>query len=116
MVIGTLWHSNLLFGKMWMRLMKFKDASTKYGATTWLGAILASAIITAVMSGIVDHLGARTFADGLVVGLYVWFGFILPTHFSGVLWAHKAIEIFYIEVGCYLATFTTIAAIFATWG
>ena len=38
----------------------------------------------------------------MLVGCVAWLGFIVPTHYNGVLFSKKPREIFLIDVGYYL--------------
>ena len=69
LIIGSLWYSPLLFGKMWVKLLGFCDDDFKSSKPMWmilllsfLSAAIASFVISAVM-------GPRSSAEfGAIIG------------------------------------------------
>ena len=80
MIFGSVFYG-ALFGKTWMRLMKFSDKQMKAMKKKGMGMsyfwMFVGLLISAwVLSLFVNYLEASTFMQGMGVGFLVWFGFL----------------------------------------
>mgnify|MGYP001580390221 CR=1 FL=1 len=119
MVIGFLWYGPL-FGKQWMALMKFdakkmKEAQKKGMGKIYALAFLTSLIMSYVLAHFVDYVEAKTIADGIVLGFWVWIGFLATTQIGSVLWEGKPVKLYLINTLHYLVALAVMSAILAVW-
>lgn len=76
-VLGAVWYSNLLFGKQYRAAL----GAGEEAATPPVPALIVNLvgwIVAAIAMGLVSaSVGADSFADGAVLGLVVWIGFVV---------------------------------------
>ena len=118
-VIGFLWYGPL-FGKMWISLMNFdkkkmKEAQKKGMWKTIALAFLTSLIMGYVLAHFVAYVGAKTIADGAVLGFWLWIGFFATTQLGMVLWEGKPVKLYILNTLHYLVTLIVMASILAVW-
>lgn len=95
-VLGAMWYSPLMFGKLWMEIMesthlskeelqKLQKAMTPFYALQLLLAVLT----TFVLAMFVHYLEmANVGFHAYGVAGWVWLGFIVPTQIACVVWAN----------------------------
>jgi hypothetical protein len=120
MAIGSLWYGPL-FGKYFMKetgmdaWSKEKQASTK--KTMWMsyiGQLIASLVMFYVLAGIVAGFGHTTVAGGLLTGIIVWFGIVVPVKLGDILWGGNK-TLFWLSIGNMFVTLLTAGAIIGAW-
>lgn len=108
MLIGWFWYSPWLFGKAWMKLADVKPG--KMGPCFLLG--FANAIILSFfLALLLGFLRVNSAFDGFFVGFGVWFGFVVTTQFSGVIWEKRPFKLFIINTGCWFFSFVILGGI-----
>lgn len=104
LLIGFVWYSKYLFGKTPDPAMPIAK-----GAYGW-NALLV--LVTAYILGFFEaHLGVTTVTDGMFVGLLAWFGFVVTTQLSAVIWGKMPLKRFFIHSGCQLLAFLAMGGI-----
>ena len=121
MILGVLWYSPLLFGKLWMEAMGMSEQSMKKAKKNsnmggiMTAALLANFVYAWVLAYLVAALGAVDFAAGAMIGFWMWFGFIMTATLSPVLWENKKLSLYWIY-GSYALTVALISGgILAIW-
>lgn len=108
--VGFLWFSPFLFGKKWMKLVGISemknDNKLVYGVT-----FIMSFITAYVLSVFIQFAQATTVLDGVLVGVLVWLGFIIPTSVNQVLFEKKSKELWLLNIGHFLTIFVVMAII-----
>ena len=80
-VLGSFWYSPAGFGKLWSKLsgvdmMKMpKDLANK----AILSVAVASLVQAVALAVAVKYFGADGVGDGLIIGLFLWVGFVAAT-------------------------------------
>ncbi len=117
MVIGSVWYSPFLFGKIWMKEMHMREEFTKGKSmgVTYAGAFLMALLTAFVLALYVNNMEAQTAAEGAEAALWPWLGFILPVLASGVLWERKSFKAFAIAASNTLLTMVVTGVILAIW-
>lgn len=119
MGLGFLWYSPLLFGKQWMKLMGMRSGEMSqpgmpmwksYGMT-FIGALL----MNYVLAYFIGYAYALTAAQGAVVGMWAWIGFIATPSLSGIVFGGKPKGLYLIDNGFYLAVLLINGALLAVW-
>lgn len=94
-ILGAVWYSPLMFGKWWMEIMEVthiskeelkkmqKEMGLFYGLQLVMTIIFT--LVTALFLAYVKATSATSICPYLVTTL-VWFGFIVPTQVSTVIW------------------------------
>ncbi len=119
-ILGSLWYSPILFGKMWMKLSGFKESdmrkAKKKGMIKEYIIMLVGSFITAyVLAHFVSYTNSTTILDGGVLGAWLWIGFIAPIALGMVLWEGKPVKLYLINTGYYLVSLVIMGAILASW-
>ena len=119
MVIGMLWYSPLLFGKLWMKASGKEEKDMKKGSgmgKVYAMAFVGSFIMAFVLSRFIAISSAKTIQDGALVGFWAWLGFIIPVSLSGYLFEGKSRNLTLINGGYYLVVLMVMGAILSFWG
>jgi len=116
LIIGSLWYSPLLFGKLWVRLIGFTDEDFKRSNRLWLILVLSflSAVIAAFLISAV--LGPNPNAEfGALVGAAIAICWISMSKLTDVLFENKSVKLFLLHAGFDLVTFMVMGAIVGYW-
>ena len=116
LIIGSLWYSPLLFGKLWIKLIGFCDEDFKTNKPMWLILALSflSAAIAAFMISAV--LGPQSSAvTGAIVGGVVAVCWISMSKLTDVLFENKPVRLFLLHAGFDLVSFMVMGAIVGYW-
>jgi hypothetical protein len=90
MVLGALWYSPILFGKMWMKLVGMpSDYKPKGVAKSYMLMFISALIMAFVLALVVNLTGIFSIAGGVTAAFWVWIGFIATTGVSEYLWTIK---------------------------
>ena len=127
-LLGGLWYSPVLFAKRWIALhgrteeQMRADAARSNMAVMYVIAFIA-ALIIAFAIGVLANVfvpRARTTMPGWIfqgvkLGLFCWFGFVLPTTFTTSLFSMKPRQLWVIDAGYNLVSFVIAGAIIMGW-
>ena len=116
LIVGSLWYSPLLFGKMWIRLNGFTDEDLISNKPMWL--ILVLSFLSAVISSFVIAavLGPKPSPDfGAIVGAIVAICWITMSKLTDVLFENKPVKLFFLHAGFDLVSFMIMGAIVGYW-
>ena len=125
-LLGWAWHSNLLFGKTWIKLMGYDKlskkekqammAKAKYGfGFAFLTAILTTYCLAYLVITVSNFYHSSGIFSGLQAGFWTWLGFVATTQLSGVLWERKPFKLYAINASYYLVSFLAMGSILALW-
>ncbi len=118
-VIGSLWYSPLLFGKIWMKEKgidpncKMDAAMKKKMVCSYSIQIVASLLTAFIMSNIALYGGANTYGMGAALGFSLWLGFSLTATMATVAWEGKLTKTTLITASNYLVTYVAMGMIIA---
>jgi hypothetical protein len=114
MVIGFLWYSKFLFGNAWKKAhaLAATDQTTakKNMAKNFLGAFTAAIVTSFVLALVIKAFGAHAL-QGMVIGLWMWFGFILTKNFTDLLFENHNKTIFLISASYNCVSLLAIGAL-----
>ena len=120
MVLGMVWYHPKVFGSMWMKLtgLKKKDmqkAQKEGMAGHMFIGFLATLVMVYVLDRFVNLTGAATVPQGLMLGFWLWLGFMMPLALGPVLWERKDVKLFFLNGAYWLVTVLVAAAILVSW-
>ena len=102
-ILGAIWYAPGIFGHRWVKhdegVVEEQKHSWKIGA--YIGELILDLIIAYVLALFIQLSGAGKIADGVIVALWVWIGFVATTQFSAVLWTRKTVKSFFIHA-CFM--------------
>lgn len=125
-VIGGLWYGPI-FGKQWMAVMnmtkeKMDEMKQKGMAKSYIlmfvGSLVTAYVLSCVMTAGAPYLavnGVLGATAGLVVGFWMWLGFIAPVSMGSVLWEGRPWKLWFLNAGYYLVSLAVMGAIIASW-
>lgn len=115
--IGWAWYSNFLFGKLWRREMGIPDGGVSMegmGKTMTLGFI-ATLVMAYVLENMIIATTASTVSAALVLGAWLWAGFVATIMLGGVLWEKKSWKLYGINAVHYLVVILAMTAVLTMW-
>jgi Protein of unknown function (DUF1761) len=119
--LGFLWYGPV-FGNYWIRLKEIPqehvDAMRKKGMgpmiPKMIGAFVQQVVLSSIVYVILKQLSVQTFAQASVFAILLWFGCIVPTLFTQVLWEDRKIALFLFDSAYYFVLLQTVASML-TW-
>lgn len=117
MGVGFFWYSPAGLGKTWLALIGTPEESLeKSGMGKMYGAMCVAALIMAwLLSVFVKLLEARSALEGIVVGFWLWLGFVAPTHLGDYLFLRRPKRLYLLNTGYYLVSLILMGALLAAW-
>ena len=118
-ILGFLWYGPL-FGKQWMQLMgitnkQMKEGSKKGMAKTYTIMIVSTLLTSYILAHFVDYMQASSMIDGIMLGFWIWLGFIATVQIGSVLWEQKPVKLYFINTLHTLVNLAVMGAILAAW-
>jgi len=115
-VIGALWYSPFLFGKVWMRASGKQDMGKGAGKLYLLNAV-ASLLIAYVLVHAIRYAAgdAATVAEGMMVAGINWLGFLVAGVLPVYLFEGRNKSLYFFYIAYQLVSFLVMGAILASW-
>ena len=118
-VIGALWYSPILFGKIWMKAHAFspeKAEELKKSATrAFMVSFLCFLVMAVVMAALVHSIGIVRVLGGAKLGVLCWAGFAATNGLTAKMFSGKAFSIFLIDAAYQLVSLVLMGCILAAW-
>jgi len=115
-VIGGVWYSPPVFGRLWMQLVGMTLEQARRGqARALVLGLLANLLTAYVLAVVIRFAGASTIADGLAVGFIVWLGFPASVHFVSWTFERRPTKLTAMNLAHSLVIFLVMGAILAVW-
>lgn len=114
-VVGSMWYSPILFGKLWQSEAGLSDEKLKNGN---MGLIFGGAFILIFISmfNLAMFLGpAADLAFGIMAGFMTGFGWVATSIGVLYLFERRSIKLFFINAGYHIICFTASGAILGAW-
>ena len=73
MILGSIWYGPL-FGSLWLRVIGKAREEIESNPTMYVLPLVASLISSYVLAALIGGLGLTVWWQGLVMGVFVWFG------------------------------------------
>jgi hypothetical protein len=121
MVIGALWYSPLVMGKLWMRSMGKTEEELKQGMSsasmglTYVVNTIAALLFAYVLAHIVKFANLTTFQQGAMAGFWVWLGFVITTVIPGYMFESRPKMLYFIFIIYQLIAIVLMGGILAMW-
>lgn len=120
MAVGGLWYSPLLFGKRWIKLMKFTEKQVKAmqegSKVSYLYGFLNQLVMAYVMGAFFVMLGVESVQMGMRVAFWLWLGFVGTTSMGSVLWEGKTMKLFALNAGYQIVAALLMASVLVSVG
>ena len=111
-VIGFIWYAPPVFGRRWARASGIElPQPGQVQPMTYVGAIVAALLTAYVLAVLSEAMGVATLADGALVGVVVWLGFVATYLASGVFFERRSTEWWAINAGQAVVSLVIMGAI-----
>lgn len=115
-VLGGLWYSPLLFVKPWLAMSGVSKDVFDAGIAKGIAVeAITSLVMAFVMAMAIPATGVVGLATGLLIGLLLWLGFVVPVLLGSITHEHKPFGYFAINAGYRLVAMLSMGAILALW-
>lgn len=115
-VITWCWYSSFLFGKPWRKLTGRSEKQVQKGMgvayTTWF---VASIVMAFILDNILVWVGADTVQAGLLVGFWIWLGFVVTAMTVNNVFSGRSQSLLWIDAAHQLLTILVMGAILSVW-
>lgn len=126
-IIGSVWYSPALFGKVWMKINGVANKSAaelkamqKQMLPAYGLQFVATFITNFALVFMLSSLGVNNLVGLFLISTILWAGFIMPTQAGEVLWGNLSnklkLQKFLISTSYQLLTITIAAYIYSIWG
>jgi len=124
MAIGMLWYSPFVLGKLWIKSMG--QPGVQEGKTTeesrqganpliYVFNTIASLVFAYVLAHIMKFASISSFADGIIIGFWVWLGFVVTTVLPGYLYERRPKILYFIFILYQLVAICLMGGLLAIW-
>ena len=119
-ILGALWYSPLLFARPFIALRGWTpEELAAIQATSHAGeigaAFLTSLVLAYVLAHFVKFTGAETVKSGMLMGFWLFIGFVLTTNLETVIFEGRPLGLYLINNGYHLVGLLGMGALLAVW-
>ena len=118
-VLGGLWYSPLLFGKVWVRAHGYtpeKMESMRAGVgRSYAVSFLCYLVMATVMALLIGSTDTVTTLGGVRLGALCWLGFAATIGLTANLFSDKPLATYLLDAGYQLVYMSVMGAILASW-
>lgn len=115
MIIGSLWYSKIMFGKVWMKLAGLKENEMGSGNFGYLVTAVLSLVQAWILAHFVQYAGSGTFAEGAITGFWLWLGFMAITSAVNFVFEGRPWKLWKINAGYFLVVLAINGGLLAVW-
>jgi hypothetical protein len=117
MIIGAFWYSPALFGKLWMKAMgKSPEEIQKQSMPlVYVVNTIASLVFAYILAHIMKFGSVNEFSGGVIVGFWVWLGFVITTVLPGYMFESRPKLLYFIFIIYQLFSISIMGGILAIW-
>jgi len=112
LVSGLIWFQPMIFGTLWTKL----SGKSLDPAVRWIPAgIIAHLVMSLILAVVVYLANATDVLSGILIGILMWIGFIVPILTGELIWEKIPFKLFLIRIANQLVGFCISGAILAVW-
>ncbi|QQG50204.1 MAG: DUF1761 domain-containing protein [Candidatus Berkelbacteria bacterium] len=117
MVVGYIWYSLPVFGRMWIAAIGKTEQEIKegYKPVTMLWTYILAAIGAYVLAHFIRLVGTTTMTEALQTAAWAWVGFIAVTMATNAFYEGRSARLFWINALYQLVSILIAAAILFAW-
>ncbi len=114
-LIGYCWYHPRLFGGEWMRDSGMTPEMAERGARRAhryeVFGFVAALVVAYVLRMLLIGLGVSDVVGAIKIGAWLWLGFAAPILLGAVLWEHRPLKLYCINIGYWLLALVAMAVI-----
>lgn len=116
MIVGMVWYSPLLFGKLWMEACGMSEADAAEARKKGMGgayplAFANAFVISLGLAYFLTRTNTMDMSRGLLRAFIIWAAFLAPVSFSAILWEGRPFKLHVINASQYLVSLLLMAVI-----
>ncbi len=112
MIVGFVWYSKPLFGKVWSKQTGVQMGGNSKGmGKTMIAALFASLITAYILAVLISSLGATTISGAVWVAVIVWLGFVVSFNIARMAFEKTSMDFFLEEIGHHLVAFVLMSIV-----
>ena len=112
LVIGFVWYAPQVFGRRWAAGAGIELPSGTPAPGILAGTVVLALITAYVLAVLAKATAVANIADGLVLGILVWLGFVMTWSAQGLLFEKRPTDYVLINIGQGLVSLAVMGAIF----
>lgn len=118
-VVGILWYS-VIFSKAWQTEItnhgiKLNPSSGGKMSQNVVLTFLMNMCATVAVAFLIHFIGSETVIEGIKVGLYCSFGYVVTSGAMGYIWEERSLKLVMIDNGFHVVGLTVAAIILSVW-
>jgi len=110
-VIGIIWYSQKIFGKLWMEQSHPSKIQNKSIIKSMIVGFFAVLVMVSVISKLLTLTSTTTITGALQLSFILWLGLIAVPFLNSILWEGRSIQLYLINTLHYLVVIIAIALI-----
>ena len=111
-IVGFVWYAPQVLGRRWAQASGIElPQPGQAPPLTYVGAVVTAGLTAYVLAVLSRGLGAKTLADGAILGVIVWLGFVATWLASGVFFERRSTEWWAINAGQAIVSLVVMGAI-----
>lgn len=118
-VLGLLWYSPLLFGRVWMRVHAYGpddlERLRQRAGQVYFVSILSDLVMALMVAVLMSLTGFGSAGQGALLGFLFWLGFAAPLGLTGNVVSEEGIGVWCLDTAYQLASLLTLGAILGLW-
>ncbi len=115
-LIGALWYSRLLFGKLWVKAHGYSEEKAQQMAGRgFMVSLFCYVVMAFVLAVLVSWTGVSTVPQGAFLGFLVWIGFLATLGLTAHMFSEKRLSTYLIDAGYQLVYALVMGVILAAW-
>lgn len=114
-IIGALWYSPILFGKVWGNIVQPSEEARKKMGQSMILSFVGFFLICWIMALFVTHLVPADMVRGIKIAVAAAVGFMFLPKLVNKLYANTSMTILLVDAGYHLVGFLLAAIILTSW-
>jgi hypothetical protein len=117
MAVGMLWYSPFVLGKLWIKSMDKTPEESQKGANPFIYVFttITSLVFAYVLAHIMKFASISDAGNGIIIGFWVWLGFVVTTVLPGYLYESRKKILYLIFIAYQLIAICLMGALLALW-
>ena len=117
MIIGGLWYSPLLFGKLWMQLSgitakQMAEAKKKSMTLSYILQFIALLVVACVLGHFISLLQLTLLPEIMQLVFWSWLGYQVTLELSNTIWGCKSWSLFFLNCAHNLVALVLMGLVF----
>ena len=115
--LGAIWYSPVVFAKPWMEILGIKKGESKQSGLIlgMVASFIGHVVLSFILAHIIFWANATGFANGCVLGVLVWIGFIAAPNLPQGIYERRPFKLFAINSGYWLVGLFIVGGLLAAW-